>query len=457
MQRRGATSARGTAGRQDADGTTLDLSYGGNSRRQTSGRRNGHALDRPNGMEACCSSATNAREWTSHQSTSCGSDTYGRNHARPPMQTTRILLAVLAVTASRPSCARPATTRPRRATAHGALRRRRFGERRHRVAGIVHYRVRRPSGPFDIQIVTVPGRVAVRAHRGPCPRFAAGRERVTDMVRRRQERGDRIPVALNADFFDLRTGANENNQVIDGLVWKANPVTDSPFDTFRNSHIQFAVGANGRPYLDRFSYAGASTGRAGGLCSTASTHCRACLTHSILFSRGVRRRAAPGLRARAARARDARAPTTGPGMGALELSLSGAAPRGARPAPSSARPRRARRVRRGGRATRLDCPVHGAAPRVARLPPGPWQPNDDRRRVAARGPGWRKHRGSRGFPRRHLPTLLRAAPPALGHRHLARQRGGVPRGGGRASGDERRHVARGARRISRLDRRVPGA
>jgi hypothetical protein len=85
------------------------------------------------------------------------------------------------------------------------------------------------------------------------------------MVRRRQERGDKIPVALNADFFDLRggTGANENNQVIDGLVWKANPVTDSPFDTFRNSHIQFAVDANGRPLIDRFTYAGTLDGQCG--------------------------------------------------------------------------------------------------------------------------------------------------------------------------------------------------
>jgi Phosphodiester glycosidase len=90
-----------------------------------------------------------------------------------------------------------------------------------------------------------------------------GRERVADMVRRRRERGERIPIALNADFFDLRTGTNENNQVIDGEVWKAVPVTDSPFDTFRNAHTQFAVDANGRPYLDRFSYAGSLDGTCG--------------------------------------------------------------------------------------------------------------------------------------------------------------------------------------------------
>jgi hypothetical protein len=129
--------------------------------------------------------------------------------------------------------------------------------------GIVHYRVRRPAGPFNIQIVTVPARsryefVAARAFDS-----LRGRERVSDMVRRRQARGERIRVALNADFFDLKTGANENNQVVDGRVWKANPVTDSPYDTFRNSHTQFAVGADGKPYLERFSYAGALDGSCG--------------------------------------------------------------------------------------------------------------------------------------------------------------------------------------------------
>ena len=131
--------------------------------------------------------------------------------------------------------------------------------------GIVHYRVRRPTGPYNIQIVTVPvgaryELIAARAHDS-----LRGREGVSDMVRRRQQRGERIPVALNADFFDLRggTGTNENNQVIDGLIWKANPVTDSPFDTFRNPHIQFAMGANGRPFIDRFTYAGTLEGQCG--------------------------------------------------------------------------------------------------------------------------------------------------------------------------------------------------
>ena len=129
--------------------------------------------------------------------------------------------------------------------------------------GMVHYRVRRPTGPLNIHVVTVP------AHRGyefTAPRALDslyGRERVTGMVKRRRDRGERVPVALNADFFDLRTGANENNQITDGEIWKTVPVTDSPHDTFRNSHSQFAVGVDGRPYIDRLSYAGSLTTRCG--------------------------------------------------------------------------------------------------------------------------------------------------------------------------------------------------
>jgi phosphodiester glycosidase len=130
---------------------------------------------------------------------------------------------------------------------------------------IVHYHVRRPTGPFNIQIVTVPVHSRYEFTAARALDSLRGRERVTDMVRRHRERGAEIPVALNADFFDLegRTGINENNQVIDGKVWKANPVTDSPFDTFRSSHTQFAVGGDGRPYIDRFSYAGTITGACG--------------------------------------------------------------------------------------------------------------------------------------------------------------------------------------------------
>ena len=243
-----------------------------------------------------------------------------------PLQTTRNLLAVLCVTALA-ACARPATTlAPATATVRFAP-----GDSVtiDTVApGIVHYRVRRPTGPFAVQVVTVPvgaryELIAARAHDS-----LFGRERVTDMVRRRQSRGERIPVALNADFFDLRggTGANENNQVLDGEIWKGNPVTDSPFDTFRNSHAQFAVGADGRPYLDRFSYAGAIEGACGRFAldgvNTVPRVPNALVLFTAAYGTASRRDSVHAPRELEVRA----SPTSGPGIGALELSLAGAAP-----------------------------------------------------------------------------------------------------------------------------------
>ena len=57
------------------------------------------------------------------------------------------------------------------------------------------------------------------------------RERTTDMVRRLKETGVNVVAAMNADFFNLQTGENENNQIVAGEWWKGLKNTDSPYDT----------------------------------------------------------------------------------------------------------------------------------------------------------------------------------------------------------------------------------
>ena len=81
-----------------------------------------------------------------------------------------------------------------------------------------------------------------------------GRETVSSMVRRGAATSgrDTILAAINADFFDLKTGETENNQVISGEWWKGLKVTDSPYDTYDNVHIQFAIDAARRPFIDRY-------------------------------------------------------------------------------------------------------------------------------------------------------------------------------------------------------------
>jgi len=79
-----------------------------------------------------------------------------------------------------------------------------------------------------------------------------GRERPTEMARRNTTAGDQVLAAVNADFFDIKTGENENNQILGGEWWKGLKVTDSPFDTYDNVHVQFALDRARQPYMDRF-------------------------------------------------------------------------------------------------------------------------------------------------------------------------------------------------------------
>lgn len=83
-----------------------------------------------------------------------------------------------------------------------------------------------------------------------------GRE-TTSSIARRHETPDRTVVAaLNADFFSLATGENENNNVVDEIFVKGTKMTGSPFDTFDNIHSQFAVSTKRMPFLDRFEFVG---------------------------------------------------------------------------------------------------------------------------------------------------------------------------------------------------------
>ena len=83
-----------------------------------------------------------------------------------------------------------------------------------------------------------------------------GRERTSEMARRADRDGSRVLAAVNADFFELKSGENENNQVVGGEWWKGLKVTDSPYDTYDNVHAQFALDSARRPSIDRFQFDG---------------------------------------------------------------------------------------------------------------------------------------------------------------------------------------------------------
>ena len=125
------------------------------------------------------------------------------------------------------------------------------------TSGVVHRRLIANQGPFAIHVLEVDLRrrdLTVRAMRALDS--LRGRELTTSMARRRRGSGGETIAAVNADFFSLRTGENENNQVVDGEVFKALPVTDSPFDSLHTVHSQFGVTCDGKPVLDRFTFDG---------------------------------------------------------------------------------------------------------------------------------------------------------------------------------------------------------
>lgn len=124
-------------------------------------------------------------------------------------------------------------------------------------SGVVHRRLIANQGPFTINVVEVDLRrrdVAIAAmHAFDSLR---GRERTSAMVARRTASGTSVLAAINADFFDLKTGENENNQVVDGEVLKGVTITDSPFDSLHTVHTQFGMTCDGHPVIDRFTFAG---------------------------------------------------------------------------------------------------------------------------------------------------------------------------------------------------------
>ena len=119
--------------------------------------------------------------------------------------------------------------------------------------GVSYQQTTDPRGPWVMNLVRVDlrrGDIEIRGARALDK--LKGRERVSDMVRRAEATGVRVVAAVNADFFELKSGENENNQVIAGEWWKGLKVTDSPYDTYDNAHTQFGIDEARHPLMDRF-------------------------------------------------------------------------------------------------------------------------------------------------------------------------------------------------------------
>ena len=119
--------------------------------------------------------------------------------------------------------------------------------------GVAYRQFTDRAGPFVMHLVRVDlRRPDIELRHARANDQLKGREKPTDMVRRAAAAGVNVLAAVNADFFWLTTGENENNQVIGGEWWKGLKVTDSPYDTYDNAHVQFGVDARGKPSIERY-------------------------------------------------------------------------------------------------------------------------------------------------------------------------------------------------------------
>jgi Phosphodiester glycosidase len=119
--------------------------------------------------------------------------------------------------------------------------------------GVLYRKLADRRGPWVVHLLRIDLRRTdlalrhVRAHDQ-----LRSRERTSDMAKRLTSDGVEVIGAVNSDFFELASGENENNQVVEGEWWKGLKVTDSPFDSFDNAHVQLAIDSRGRPMIDRF-------------------------------------------------------------------------------------------------------------------------------------------------------------------------------------------------------------
>lgn len=123
--------------------------------------------------------------------------------------------------------------------------------------GLVHSYYVRAQGPWRVHVVSVALRGApyvVRSVRALDS--LRGRETVSAMVERARGAGHDVRVALNADFFDLKTGESVNNQVSDGRIWKALAMSGTPGGAVKSARGQFGMTRRGRPVIERFVFGG---------------------------------------------------------------------------------------------------------------------------------------------------------------------------------------------------------
>ena len=151
--------------------------------------------------------------------------------------------------------------------------------------GITHNQLLIREGPWRVNVVAIdlrqPGLSVRAAHADDKLR---GFETVSSIARRKTSDSAVVVVAINADFFSLTTGEDQNNQVIEGEIFKGLQITDAPPDSAHRVHSQFAVGGDGRPFIGQFTFHGTVIRTSGARIPLDAINYRATRSSVVLYT-----------------------------------------------------------------------------------------------------------------------------------------------------------------------------
>jgi hypothetical protein len=175
--------------------------------------------------------------------------------SRPSAVRPSLVLLLLALAGCLGSCAPPAGGSQQGETITRVVR-----------PGVLHRSIRDPRGPWNIQVLEVDLRQGDLFFDTARSRDSLyGRETTSDMSVRNSDTSSTVIAALNADFFDMKTGESVNNQVAGGKIVRAVVPLLAGSGEYRGVRSQIAFPSAGKPLLDRFIFDGKVFWGSGGM------------------------------------------------------------------------------------------------------------------------------------------------------------------------------------------------
>lgn len=114
--------------------------------------------------------------------------------------------------------------------------------------GVVHRHIVRKDGPWNIHMLAIDlKRQDIDIESARAFDSTEGRETTSSIAKRNSRNDQTVIAAMNADFFNMETGENDLNQVIEGEIVKG---VKKPL------RAQFGLGYSRTPYIEKFVFEG---------------------------------------------------------------------------------------------------------------------------------------------------------------------------------------------------------